>query len=181
MKKNCNGLVVIGVWLLFAVAMATTSLSDDQKRDAVYQIYAGYQKEFPMVVDISASAARVLAERAEVVFIDVRKPAEMAVSMLPKAVDKEAFLKAPEHFAEKTLVAYCTVGYRSGVFAREMADRKLEVRNLSGGILAWLLEGGNVYDDKGQTRRVHVYGEKWNFVPDGYEAVFFGFMEQLLN
>jgi hypothetical protein len=32
-----------------------------------------------------------------------------------------------------------------------------------------------------ETKRVHVYGEKWNYLPEGYEAVMFGFFGKLVN
>lgn len=156
-------------------------LTDDRKKDAVYEMYRGYKKNFPSVADISPTAAMALLKQEAVVFIDTRNPEEMEVSMLPAAIVKEAYLKAPASFGGKTLVAYCTVGYRSGVFALEMETKGIVVRNLSGGIVAWALEGGPLYDKNGETKRVHVYGEKWNYAPEGYEAVVFGFLQKLLN
>ena len=48
------------------------------------------------------------------------------------------------------------------------------------GILAWLLEGGPVYDESGQeVKRVHVYGDKWDFAPTGYESVKFSLWQQV--
>jgi sodium/bile acid cotransporter 7 len=43
--------------------------------------------------------------------------------------------------------------------------------NLRGGLLAWVHAGGKVYDANGETRRIHVYGRKWNLAPNGYDAV----------
>jgi sodium/bile acid cotransporter 7 len=45
------------------------------------------------------------------------------------------------------------------------------VYNLRGGILAWVHDGGTVYDQNGETRRIHVYGRKWNLAPNSYQAV----------
>ena len=51
---------------------------------------------------------------------------------------------------------------------------------LQAGILAWLLEGGKVYDQRGdETKRVHVYGEKWDYAPAGYETVKFSPLERI--
>ncbi len=73
-----------------------------------------------------------------------------------------------------------TSSYRSGIFARDQAHRGIEVLNLKGGILAWILEGGQVNDAQGNpTRRVHVYGDKWDFAPSGWESVKFSFWEQM--
>lgn len=156
-------------------------LTDDQKKDAVYELYGGYKKSFPTVSDITPTAAMALLKQGTVVFIDTRNPEEMEVSMLPAAIVKETYLKTPASFEGKTLVAYCTVGFRSGVFAREMEAKGIMVRNLSGGILVWVLEGGALYDKNVETKRVHVYGEKWNYAPKGYETVVFGFLQKLLN
>jgi len=43
---------------------------------------------------------------------------------------------------------------------------------LRGGILAWLAAGGALVDAQGApTNRVHVYGRRWNAVPEGFVAV----------
>jgi sodium/bile acid cotransporter 7 len=161
-------------------AMGDYSLSDTQKKEFVYAIYADYKKDFPAVMDISPQQAMDLLKKDEVVFIDIRKPAEMKVSMLPHAITQNEFLSHPEKYAGKTVVGYCTVSYRSGVFAREMDEKGISVRNLEGGILAWTLEGGKVYDENGkETDRIHVYGKKWDYVPASYKAVMFSLWEQM--
>jgi len=160
--------------------MVDKSLSNAQKREVVYAMYADYKKDFPAVMDISPQQAMDLLKKDDVVFIDTRKPAEMKVSMLPHAITQKEFLSHPEKYAGKTVVGYCTVSYRSGVFAREMDEKGISVRNLEGGILAWTLEGGKVYDENGkETNRIHVYGKKWNYAPAGYKAVMFSLWEQM--
>ena len=154
--------------------------SDDAKKEAVYRMYAGYKEEFPKVMDISARQAMALQDRGEAVFVDTRKPAEMAVSTLPDAVSQQDFLNHRDRYTGKSVITYCTISYRSGVFARDLAAQGITVINLQGGILAWILEGGTVYDAHGQPiRRVHVYGEKWNYAAEGYESVTFSLWEQM--
>ena len=161
-------------------AMGDNNLSDVQKKEIVYAMYADYKQDFPTVTDISPHQARKLLKKDAVVFVDTRKPAEMRVSMLPHAITQSEFLDHPEKYAGKTVVGYCTMSYRSGVFAREMAEKGISVSNLEGGILAWTLEGGKVYDQNGEeTNRIHVYGKKWNYAPAGYEAVMFSLWEQM--
>jgi sodium/bile acid cotransporter 7 len=109
----------------------------------------------------------------------VRKPAEIAVSTLPGAIDKPSFLENPQKYRDKTVVAFCTIGYRSGLFAQEMAERGLTVKNLKGGILAWVLKGGKVYKTDGVIKRLHVYGPKWDLAPSAYETVKFDLLERL--
>ena len=117
-------------------------------------------------------------ETGHVLFIDTRKPSEMKVSMLPGALSKEAFLKDPLKYRDLTIIAYCTISYRSGDFAVRMSNKGIDIYNLEGGLLAWVLEGGKVYDAGRETKRVHVYGKKWNYLPKEYEPVFFSFFEK---
>jgi sodium/bile acid cotransporter 7 len=170
-----------GLGLCFAqTALAEQEMTDDQKLNTVYRIYSEYKKDFPAVKDISPRQAMQLLDQNQVVFIDIRKPEEMAVSMLPGAVSQQEFLSRPDQFKHQTAVSYCTISYRSGVFAREMAKQGIRVINLQGGILAWTLEGGTVYTKDGNAvRRVHVYGDKWDYAPADYESVTFNLWKQL--
>jgi rhodanese-related sulfurtransferase len=155
-------------------------LTDARKKEIVYNLYAEYKKDFPAVDDLTPAQAMALMNSGRVVFVDTRKPEEMAVSMLPGAVSQNQFLNHIDDYKDKTVVAYCTMSYRSGVFAREMAQKGITVKNLAGGILAWTLEGGKVYDASGiETKRIHVYGDRWDYAPAGYETVKFSLWQQL--
>jgi sodium/bile acid cotransporter 7 len=156
-----------------ATASPAESLTDSQKREKVYAMYAGYRENFPDVADISPAGAMALHQEGKVVFVDTRTPEERAVSTLPEAVSAETFRENPNRFSDRVVVAYCTISYRSGLFAREMAQRDPPIRNLRGGMLAWALEGGKLYRDGEETRRMHVYGKKWDYPPEGYESVRF--------
>lgn len=169
-------------WLaivLLIPVVAKGELSDAQKLETVYKMYADYKKDFPSVKDIAPREAMVWKEKEDIVFVDTRKPAEMKVSMLPNAISQKDFLDNKDKYKDKSIVAYCTISYRSGLFAAELEKEGIEIYNLKGGILAWVLEGGKVYDNDKETHRVHVYGEKWNYLPKGYEAVLFGWFERM--
>ena len=169
------------VSLLFSSAVrGNPALSDSEKKDAVYRMYADYKKDFPAVQDIAPRQARAQFDQGKVLFVDTRKPEEMTVSMLPGAVSQAEFLKFRDRFADRTIVVYCTISYRSGLFAREMAAEGITVRNLQGGILAWILEGGPVYDARGNpTHRVHVFGDRWDYAPAGWESVKFSLLDRI--
>jgi len=167
-------ILVLGDLLILQPALGEPVLSDQQKKELVYKMYADYKKDFPTVKDISPRKTMELMNNIAVVLVDTRKPAEMEVSMLPNSVTKKKFMHNPNLYKEKTVVVYCTAGYRSGVFARQMAEKGITTFNLQGGILAWTLEGGKMYDANGETNRIHVFGKKWNYAPDGYEVVVFG-------
>ena len=164
--------------LIFQAMFCNAELTDARKKEIVYQMYADYKKDFPSVHDISPREAMRLMKTADMLFVDVRKPAEMNVSMLPNAITKEEFLKNPSKYKDVRIVAYCTISYRSGIFAKEMEKKGIRINNLAGGLLAWVLEGGKIYDAHGESKRIHVYGQKWNYPPRGYEPVMFNFFEK---
>ena len=170
-------IVIIGS---IEIMLGEQDMSDAEKKEVVYRMYAGYKKNFPKVKDISPQQAMRMLKQNKVIFVDTRKPAEMAVSMLPGAVTEREFLSHPEQYQNKTIVGYCTISYRSGKFADNVAKQGISLVNLRGGILGWTLEGGRVYDQSGkQVKRIHVYGDKWDYAPDGYETVKFNLLEQI--
>jgi sodium/bile acid cotransporter 7 len=170
--------LIIGI-LAFQAMLCYAELTDAGKKEIVYQMYADYKnKDFPAVKDISPQRAMEMMQIRQVVFVDTRKAAEINVSMLPNALTKAEFLQDPLKYKDVTVIGYCTIGYRSGLFVKEMQMKGITVYNLAGGMVAWVLEGGRVFDANGETRRVHVYGKKWNYLPDGYEPLMFGFLEK---
>jgi rhodanese-related sulfurtransferase len=144
---------------------------DAQNRARIESMYSGYKKEFADVADIDVRDAMQLDAEGRAVFVDVRKKKERRVSMLPGAIGKQELLKDPEKFTDQTLIGYCTISYRSGKLARKLKSRGITMLNLRGGLLAWVHEGGKVYDAQGETKRIHVYGPKWNLAPKDYETV----------
>ena len=171
------------LWIFFSILipqtiLCGTKLTELQKKAIVYKMYKDYRKEFPSVKDISPREAMKQMKTGQTVFVDIRKPSEMQVSMLPGAIKKQAFLNDASRYKGWTIIAYCTIGFRSGKFALKMSNKGIEIYNLKGGVLAWVLEGGKVYDASGETNRIHVYGKKWNYLPGGYKPVFFSFFER---
>lgn len=152
---------------------------DDAARAArVLAMYAEYAREFPEVSGISAAEAVAAFEEGSAVFIDVREPGEQAVSTIPEALTPDGFLAAlaadPTRFAGKTAIAYCTISYRSGVLAADWQRQGgVAVRNLEGGLLAWLHAGGPLAGPDGTpTSRVHVFGATWDLAPRAVATVY---------
>jgi rhodanese-related sulfurtransferase len=153
----------------FTASCVNPPRDQTEKKEAAYAMYQEYAKDFPDVRDISSET---LLGDANAVFIDVRPPEERAVSMIKGAISAKDFLDDPGAYPNKELVAYCTIGYRSGEFAEAMRKRGLAIKNLQAGILGWLHAGGEIDGPDGKpVRKVHVYGEKWNLAPDGYATV----------
>lgn len=134
-------------------------------------MYDGYRADFKQVMHIEAPRARRYAAERKAVLIDVRPPAEREVSMIPGAVSVEEFERDLSQYSNKVLIAYCTLGARSGRYADDKRREGIEIFNLRGSILAWIHAGGTLTNRDGVTTNVHVYGSKWNLAPGGYKAV----------
>jgi sodium/bile acid cotransporter 7 len=159
------------VTLMGQQSLSSNDLSNTAKYQKVESLYDGYKTNFPDVLDLTPRQAMDLIADQKAIFIDTREQQERQVSMLPGAISVEEFLSNYESYDDHVKVAYCTISYRSGKFAEKYQNDRIPVYNLRGGMLAWLHEGGKVYDQTGETDRIHIYGEKWNLAPEGYEAV----------
>ncbi|MBW1741824.1 MAG: rhodanese-like domain-containing protein [Deltaproteobacteria bacterium] len=157
-------------------SLPAEELTDAEKLQVVYEMYEEYKESFPEVEDVTPKQAMELMQSEEVIFVDTRKSKEQKVSMLPNAVTEKDFEKNPEQYRDQVLIGYCTISYRSGKLAKKLQEKGITMLNLRGGMLAWVHEGGKVYDANGETKRLHVYKKKWNYVPEGYEAVWSFFL-----
>lgn len=100
------------------------------------------------------------------VLLDVRTPAEWAVSHLSGArrVDPGASAEsvAASLPKETPIVTYCAVGYRSGeMAARLRAAGFTNVRNLEGSIFQWANEHRPLVRGEERVSRVHPYNSFW--------------------
>ena len=146
-------------------------LSDDEKQRRIEDVYANSRTHFPEVAEVTVEQLDRLRQSEHVMLVDVRAPKERAVSIIPGAITSEEVAADPAAFEDKTLVAYCTVGHRSGLFAKQLQARGQRVFNLKGAILAWTHAGRELELDGQPTRRVHVAGPKWSLEASGYEPV----------
>jgi sodium/bile acid cotransporter 7 len=165
--------------LLVAICLADTQQTDADRKKAVYAMYAIYKKSFQNVADISPLKALALSHQGKVIFVDVRKPEEMKISMLPGAISLATFLSDPSRYTGKTIVGYCTISFRSGKIAKALATEGVTMLNLKGGLLAWTHEGGKVYGPNGETYRLHVFGKKWDLAPVGYTTTTFRWWKRI--
>ncbi len=63
------------------------------------------------------------------------------------------------------IVAYCSVGYRSAKFARQLqAMGYKNVFNLEGSIFEWVNEGRPVYGEEQTVRQVHPFNSLWGLL-----------------
>lgn len=148
------------------------SMSDAEKKEKIESLYLKYEKKFPTVEGITApELLESLGESEEYVLVDVRKPKEQVVSMIPGAITQNDFESRAGELKGKTVVTYCTAGYRSGLYAQKIQKKGWQVLNLEGSLLAWTHAGGPLVDDAGPTKRVHVYSKDWSLEASDYEPV----------
>lgn len=174
--KRLSGVIGLGVliWLLFMVevSQAMSALPNQHRNQALQEMYETYKKSFPEVPEVTPAEAMKLLEAGQAVFVDVRPPAERRISQLPGAITAPEFLSGVDSYRGKIVIAYDTMGLRSGLFAEKLRKKGIGIANLREGLLGWLHAGGKIYDSKGnETLRVHIYGCIWNYAPLEYEAV----------
>ncbi len=146
-------------------------ITDEAKRQLVESTYRATAGNFPDVPDMAVSEAQRLLREGNIVLVDVRSPEEQAVSMIEGAITAAQFDGHRESHQGTTVVTYCTMGYRSGMFARRLVEQGWKAFNLEGAILGWTHAGGELVNADGPTMRVHVYSRKLDLLPEGYEAV----------
>ncbi|MCC9656281.1 rhodanese-like domain-containing protein [Rhodopirellula halodulae] len=118
-----------------------------------------------------AKEARKPSPAANFVLVDVRSEAEVNVSVIPGAITKREFEQNREKYSGRVVIPYCTVGGRSGAYAKQLAKENVSVKNYKGSILKWIdAELPLVTLDGKPTHRVHTYSDRYK-VPSKYEQV----------
>lgn len=158
--------------VFFLAMMAFVGVANAQSA-SWEKIYAELQPEFKQAVEVTVEeVSRNPAEGDAWQFVDVRTSDEQRVSMIPGAITFKQFEADPQRYRQVNLVAYCTIGYRSGIIATKWRGKGYNFYNLKGGVLAWANAGKLFLTPSGELSKfVHVYGKDWNLLPPGYKAV----------
>ena len=97
--------------------------------------------------------------------------------MIEGAITKEDFESRKDNFKGHKVVAYCTIGYRSGKYVENLKADKFDAWNLKGSILSWTHVGGKLTQEGGgdtkPTDRVHVFGKDWDLASTEYRSVYY--------
>lgn len=114
--------------------------------------------------------------QGKLVLVDVRSEEEIKVSKIRGAVTRKYFesqLSAqPDFYKDYKVVAYCTIGQRSSQYATQLKKKGLDAYNLKESILGWAHRKLPLITPSGEeTKKVHVYGEAWNLLPEGYQGI----------
>jgi rhodanese-related sulfurtransferase len=91
-----------------------------------------------------------------VVLLDVREDDEWSAGHAPDAVHVPLarVSEAAQRFAGQQVLTVCRSGARSGRAARTLAAAGVDVRNVAGGMSAWIAAGLPVVRDDGSPGRV---------------------------
>ncbi|MBE9138084.1 rhodanese-like domain-containing protein [Nodosilinea sp. LEGE 07088] len=101
------------------------------------------------------------------ILLDVRRDYEFAVSHLPQAhltpnLDAALALGIACH---QPIVAYCSVGYRSGRLVGQLREAGYtQVYNLSGSAFRWANEGRSLVSDGQPVEAVHPFNPLWGLL-----------------
>ena len=147
-------------------------LSDRERQVKIETMYRQYAEEFPQVEGITVAKLQQLQQQGKkIVSIDVRSPEEILVSRIPGAITAAEFNNNIEQYSDAIAIAYCTIGYRSGLYAQKLQQQGVEVLNLEGSLLAWSHAGGELVNELGTTNKIHVFGRRWELAAADYEPV----------
>jgi rhodanese-related sulfurtransferase len=126
------------------------------------------REAYPTVSQLSTEVLSEWMQGSGVVslfVVDVRAPAEFAVSHLHGAVNLqtvEQICRAITTRNATKTVLYCSVGFRSSRLAHLVTQRSvLNVANLEGSIFQWANEGKEIYQGEERVRQVHPYSRRW--------------------
>lgn len=117
--------------------------------------------------DVPLVSVDSLTRMTAPLLLDTRGRYEFQVSHLPGAVRVEPGQAPPTWLdtvpRDRLIVVYCSVGYRSEKFARELrAAGFTAVSNLYGSLFEWVDRGHLVVDSTGApTDQVHTYDQRW--------------------
>ncbi len=166
----CRHLSKVLMAVLLIGAASSIVNASGSTAEELEQLYLQLKPKFADAVEVTIDQLE-RDQKGELIWVDVRAAREQAVSIIPGAITAKQFEQSPDRYRNAYLVAYCTIGYRSGKFAIKWHKRGYNISNLKGGVLAWAHAGKLFQAPSGErTRRVHTYGRTWNFLPEGYTA-----------
>ncbi len=164
--------VAFSVWLCIAVLSINACKPDiASKWD---NIQKKIRKTFPTVKHISTGELQEWLHNkkaAKPLILDRRDTEEYYVSHLPGAFlvanEGEALEIIANERKERSIVIYCSVGYRSSELANKLQERGFtEVYNLEGSMFKWANEGRQIYQEDQRVNTVHPFNSKWKQLLD---------------
>jgi len=125
------------------------------------------RNDYPTVDQLNVDSLLTwMSAEKQLVLLDARKQEEYDISHIKNAVRIDPDIKeTPEWLlddSEKTVVVYCSVGYRSSKVADVLSRDGVEkVYNLEGSIFEWANRGFELYSNEKRVHKVHPYNSLW--------------------
>ena len=146
----------------------------DARTPAWEQALRLVREAFPEVPQMSTrQLAAVQADDTtpDIVLLDARSATEFKVSHLAGAILASNTRMAIEALEAsdpgRTVVVYCSVGYRSSRLAEKLRARGIEnVLNLEGSLFQWANEGRPLYRGDERVYEAHPYDDEWGQLLD---------------
>ena len=159
------------IWRFMAICLLVIGLSQSIQASSVLQRII-----MPTPPSITAQKIRSLLadeeKSGDFVIAHVRSESESGVSVIPGAITQTEFERTAADHQGKEIIAYCTVGIRSGKFANKLIRDGWQAWNYEGSIIDWCQNKlPLVTRDGTETQQVHTYSDRYS-VPDDYEAIF---------
>lgn len=154
--------VGILIWLIFPHYIFAI---DDWK--SINKMVARVQHDLPFISTDELYKLMATKNENTPLIIDVRDEREFKVSHLYGAINMKdankiiSLLREPQN-KQRTVVVYCSVGYRSAIVGNDIKKTvSNKVFNLKGSIFKWANEGKPVYRNDLKVNKVHPYDHKW--------------------
>jgi rhodanese-related sulfurtransferase len=149
--------------------IAITFLSSCITRSDAQVENPDYQKKLQWLLrhNVKEVSIAEIADFSEAIYLDAREKAEYNVSHIENAIwvgyDDFDIKTVKKLDKSKTVVVYCSVGYRSEKVAKKLEKAGFKtVYNLYGGMFEWYNQGLPIVDNQGEsTDKIHTYNEKW--------------------
>ena len=175
-----GGLILWTLPMPAAAAAAIDSVQEqllnsaDPGSPAWQQALRQVREDFPAVRQMSTrQLADLLASHSQgqIVLLDARSADEFDVSHLRGAVRANTARKALDALgagvADRIVVTYCSVGYRSSKLADELRGRGVaNLYNLEGSLFQWANEGRPLHRGDEPADQVHPYDDEWGQLLD---------------
>lgn len=156
--------------VLFFLLSCTSSVNNNFLR--IDQLSSKNHKNYSDVVEVDFESVNNLIRQNKAILVDVRTEKEIEVSIIPGAMLKKDFQNSKDLYRNKIIIPYCTIGYRSGLYSKELISNGYNALNFKGGILSWVNSRGELVKSSGdKTNKLHVYGKKWNIVPKNIQSI----------
>lgn len=163
--------------------------TEDTRFGKLKQMMKDCTSHFPDIEVISTTdLQRMIKQHDKVWVVDVRDVDERAVSVIPGSIsttELDVAVDAGDVSQSDLIIPYCTVGYRSGMYAQGLKDRGFfNVRN-SEGILLWTYSELPLvvkeHSGERKVREVHTFGQQWDLASPQYKSIYHSSWQMYFN